>query len=190
MSKSREEEYQRRVRALGREPSLAGMDDDDIEWELEKMDREQRSQPMETMLSRSYRPPDRDFAERIFKMFARPFDPKWRLPNLDGPEYSQPQRTGRPEIWPQPGRGNNPRGGRPEGQFVQFASDVGDGQGGGGEIGLTSIDPFGMFPQYGVVKSAAGGSAGGGTLDRYRSSEIVPKTAEGAQESSLSGGGN
>lgn len=121
---SRAEEYLRRMRALGYEPSLDGMDDEDIEYELRKMDKGQGSQPMETMLNRGYRPPDRDFAERIFKMFARPFDPKWQMPDLDGPEYRQPQRESRPEIWPQPGRGDNPKA-------VLFVSAAEGGQGGG-----------------------------------------------------------
>lgn len=94
---SREEEYLRRMKALGYEPSLAGMDDEDIEYEPEKMDRGQTSQPMETMLNRGYQPPDRDFAERIFKMFARPFDPKWKMPDLAGPQYRQLQQESRPE---------------------------------------------------------------------------------------------
>jgi hypothetical protein len=35
---NREQEYLRRMRALGYEPSLMGMDDEDIEWELQRMD--------------------------------------------------------------------------------------------------------------------------------------------------------
>ena len=37
-ARNREEEYLRRMKELGYEPSLAGMDDDDIEWELSKME--------------------------------------------------------------------------------------------------------------------------------------------------------
>ena len=36
--RTREEEFLRRVKALGYEPSLRGMDDEDIEWELSKME--------------------------------------------------------------------------------------------------------------------------------------------------------
>ena len=35
----------------------------------------------------------RDFAERIFNMFKRPFDPNWQMPDLGGPEYRQPPPT-------------------------------------------------------------------------------------------------
>ena len=72
-------------------PSLAGLDDDDIEYELAKMDRRPEG-PQAPQLGRTVRPPDRDFAERMFKMFARPFDPNWKMPNLDGSEFRQPPK--------------------------------------------------------------------------------------------------
>jgi hypothetical protein len=49
-------------------------------------------------LTQEYRPVDRDFADRIFRMFARPFDPTWEMPDLDGPEFRQPRR--RPKFDP------------------------------------------------------------------------------------------
>lgn len=68
-----EEEYIRRMRALGYEPSLAGMDDEDIEWELARMDGgrgEERPQPTRTV----YRPVDPGLAARIFRQMGRPYD--------------------------------------------------------------------------------------------------------------------
>ena len=53
---SREEEYLRRMRALGYEPSLAGMDDDDIDWELQRMDGGKREERSEQPLYTTYRP--------------------------------------------------------------------------------------------------------------------------------------
>ena len=36
---------------------------------------------------------DRDFAERIFRMFGRPHDPRWKMPDMDGPEYASKPRS-------------------------------------------------------------------------------------------------
>lgn len=70
---SREEEYIRRMRARGYVPTLAGMDDEDIEWELERMDRgsEERST---TPLNPTYRPVDPGLKARILRMFGQPYD--------------------------------------------------------------------------------------------------------------------
>lgn len=86
MSKSRKEEYLRRMRVRGYEPSLAGMDDDDIEWELSRMDNAGR-QKAEPKFSQVRPGVDYDFAKRIFKLFTRPFDPNWRMPDMSGPEF-------------------------------------------------------------------------------------------------------
>jgi hypothetical protein len=73
---TREEEYLRRMKALGYEPSLAGMDDDDIEWELSKMEEAERrraavpQQPTRTV----YRPVDPGLKARILRQFGQPYD--------------------------------------------------------------------------------------------------------------------
>ncbi len=72
---SREEEYPRRMKALGYEPSLAGMDDDDIEWELSKMEeaerrREAPPQPLRTV----YRPVDPGLKARLLRQMGQPYD--------------------------------------------------------------------------------------------------------------------
>ncbi len=92
MRESREEEYIRRMRERGYTPTLAGMDDEDIEWELNKMDGMDPfggTRPVEQALNPERQGVDRDFAERIFRMFARPFDPQWKMPDTSGPEYVQ-----------------------------------------------------------------------------------------------------
>ncbi len=73
--RTREEEYLRRMKALGYEPSLAGMDDDDIEWELSKMEEAERrraapQQPLQTV----YRPVDPGLKARILRQFGQPYD--------------------------------------------------------------------------------------------------------------------
>ena len=71
---SREEEYLRRLKALGYEPSLAGMDDEDIEWELERMDRGRQEAPSPPPVRTVYRPVDPGLAARIFRQMGRPYD--------------------------------------------------------------------------------------------------------------------
>ena len=90
---SREEEYLRRMKELGYVPSLAGMDDEDMEWELQRMDgRRQEGRPEFSQVRPGV---DRNFAERIFRMFARPFDRNWQMPDTNGPEYiAEPKRYG------------------------------------------------------------------------------------------------
>ncbi len=73
---SREEEYIRRMRERGYEPTLAGMDDDDIEWELDKMDGKnplQEPQPAQP-LNPTYRPADPAMVARIYRQMGRPYD--------------------------------------------------------------------------------------------------------------------
>ena len=90
---TREEEYLRRMIALGYEPSLAGMDDEDFDYEPSwSSQNPNRLQAPE--LNRGYRPVDRDFAERLFRMFARPSDRNWKMPDLSGQAYAQKSQTG------------------------------------------------------------------------------------------------
>jgi predicted chitinase len=78
-ARNREEEYLRRMKALGYEPSLNGMDDEDIEWELSKMEEadrrraaewQQPEQPVRTV----YRPVDPGLKARILRQFGQPHD--------------------------------------------------------------------------------------------------------------------
>ncbi|MDT8900750.1 M23 family metallopeptidase [Anaeroselena agilis] len=71
--RTREEEYLRRMRALGYEPSLAGMDDGDIEWELAKMEGGDRRRAAEWRQP-VYRPVDPGLKARILRMFGQPYD--------------------------------------------------------------------------------------------------------------------
>ena len=91
--------------------SLVGMDDEDIEEALAKMDG-RREEPQTPQLGRTFRPPDRDFAERMFKMFARPFDPNWNMPDLDGPEYRQRQKQFTFPTWTRAGMRRSGRRGK------------------------------------------------------------------------------
>lgn len=79
MSK-KEEEYLEKQRALGYEPSLRGMDEDDFDYVPSWV---QGRRPEEALFPKIRPGVDRDFAERIFRMFGRPHDPNWRMPNLD-----------------------------------------------------------------------------------------------------------
>ncbi len=200
--RTREEEYLKKMKVLGYEPDLRGLDDDDIEWELNKMDGKQGSQLAETMLNRVYRPPDRDFAARIFKMFARPFDPNWRMPDLDGLEYRQPHREIRPQIWLRQVRGVNAEDGRQVAQTMEFrggrdgkvktelfAGATKGGQGdGGNSVGLNwSVDPLGMFPQYDGM-SASGGTSGKSSSESSAGSQSEMRSTEIAVNNPYAGG--
>jgi predicted chitinase len=73
---SRVEEYLRRMRERGYQDSLMGMDDDDIEWELSKMeeaDRRREAQPPPPLRT-VYRPVDPGLKARILRMFGQPYD--------------------------------------------------------------------------------------------------------------------
>lgn len=91
----KEEEYLKRQRELGYEPSLDGLDEEDFDY-VPSWSSKNPNRPPAQELAREYRPVDRDFAERILRMFKRPFDPNWQMPDLDGPEYRQPPK---PEEW-------------------------------------------------------------------------------------------
>jgi len=77
---------------------MAGMDDDDIEWELSKMEeaerrREAPPQPLRTV----YRPVDPGLAARIFRQMGQPYDPKAIEPReafyLNGWDYRDEDGT-------------------------------------------------------------------------------------------------
>ncbi len=72
---SRKQEYLKRMKALGYEPSLVGMDDDDIEWELSKMEEAERRRTAQPPPLRTvYRPVDPGLAARLLRMFGQPYD--------------------------------------------------------------------------------------------------------------------
>jgi hypothetical protein len=89
MMSKKEEEFIRRQKALGYEPSLDGLDEEDFDYVPSWM----RDRQPQVQLAREFRPVDRDFAERILRMFERKFDPNWEMPNLDGPEFRQTKVT-------------------------------------------------------------------------------------------------
>jgi len=72
-ARNREEEYLRRMKALGYEPSLAGMDDEDIEWELSRMEGADGRREAEWQQP-VYRPVDPGLKARILRMFGQPYD--------------------------------------------------------------------------------------------------------------------
>jgi len=77
MRESREEEYIRRMRERGYTPTLAGMDDEDIEWELNKMDGMDpfgERRPAERLLNPRYKPADPAMVARIYRQMGRPYD--------------------------------------------------------------------------------------------------------------------
>ena len=58
-------------------PTLAGMDDEDIEWELAKMEESERRREASTqLLNPTYRAVDPGLKARILRMFGQPYDPK------------------------------------------------------------------------------------------------------------------
>ena len=190
----KEEEYLRRQLELGYEPSLAGMDEEDFDYVPSWVQNRTPSPP----LAREYRPVDRAFAERIFRMFRRPVDRGWQMPDLAGPEYRQPQpesdpeRTGMiqtlPNIMGQKEPGTDIPSlyshiKEPVGPLQYLAAGAGVQPASGsteqksaGKWSDTKmqIDPFGWFPQYDTGQGSSGSSAGNGTLDGYRNNEAVP----------------
>ncbi len=96
--RTREEEYLRRMKALGYEPSLNGMDDEDIEWELSKMDESNRKREAEWRQP-VYRPVDPGLKARILRMFGQPHDesaiPKGQEFYLNGWDNGEDE-----EEWP------------------------------------------------------------------------------------------
>ncbi len=109
--RTREEEYLRRMKTLGYEPDLRGMDDDDIEWELSKMEeadrrREaqlQQQQPLRTI----YRPVDPGLKARILRQFGQPYDesaiPKGQEFYLNGWDNGEDDEEGMVPAVPQGG---------------------------------------------------------------------------------------
>jgi len=112
---SRVEEYLRRMRERGYSDSLMGMDDEDIEWELSKMEeadrrREavwQQPQPTRTV----YRPVDPGLKARILRMFGQPYDesaiPKGQefyLNGWDNGEEEMPELNPGPYVPAPPGK--------------------------------------------------------------------------------------
>ncbi len=113
---SRVEEYLRRVRERGYSDSLMGMDDEDIEWELSKMEEadrrreaewQQAQQPTRTV----YRPVDPGLKARILRMFGQPYDesaiPKGQefyLNGWDNGEEEMPELNPGPYVPAPPGK--------------------------------------------------------------------------------------
>jgi len=65
------------MREPGYTPTLAGMDDDDIEWELNKMDGMDpfgEPRPAGRPLNPTYRPADPAMVARIYRLMGRPYD--------------------------------------------------------------------------------------------------------------------
>ncbi len=71
-----EDEYRRRMKAMGYEPTMDGMDDQDVKDALEAMDRRNARQQDEWQYPR-YKQPDPGFVARIMRMFGQPYDPKY-----------------------------------------------------------------------------------------------------------------
>lgn len=123
MFSKKAEEYMKRQRALGYEPSLAGMDEEDFDYVPSWANR-----PPSEQLNKEYKPVDRDFAERMFKMFRRPFDRNWEMPNLDGPEYikssdTSPRYDGNQAAYmPTSGMGQDYTGQKVDGSVVNSAT--------------------------------------------------------------------
>ncbi len=115
--RTREEEYMRRMKALGYEPDLRGMDDGDIEWELGKMDEANRRREAEWQQP-VYRPVDPGLKARILRMFGQPHDksaiPKGQEFYLNGWDNGEDEY--RLQKKPAPGMSNPLSGGtrRPE----------------------------------------------------------------------------
>ncbi len=97
-ARTREEEYLRRMKALGYEPSLNGLDDEDIEWELSKMEEGGRRREAECQQP-VYRPVDPGLKARILRMFGQPYDesaiPKGQEFYLNGWDNGEDE-----EEWP------------------------------------------------------------------------------------------
>ncbi len=68
-----EDEYRRRMKARGYEPTMDGMDDQDIKDALEAMDRRNARQQDEWQYTR-YKPVDPGLQARILRMFGQPYD--------------------------------------------------------------------------------------------------------------------
>ncbi len=184
---SREEEYLRRMRALGYQDSLAGMGDDDIEWELSKMEeaerrRETPPQPLRTV----YRPVDPGLKARILRQFGQPYDesaiPKGQEFYLNGWDNGEEEEKPLP-LKPapslfSPSRDETRRPVEPTNYWDAVLKRSREGDTGNwinamnGSSGKDSgtnwwVDPMGMFPEYG------GDTSGSEARIRYRDNEVV-----------------
>ena len=132
-ARTREEEYLRRMKALGYDPSLAGMDDDDIEWELGKMEEADRRREADWQQP-VYRPVDPGLKARILRMFGQPHDesaiPKGQEFYLNGWDNGEDEPL---QKKPAPGLYAPSRGGtkRPE-ESLNYWDTVLSGTGNGG----------------------------------------------------------
>ncbi|MDT8902499.1 M23 family metallopeptidase [Anaeroselena agilis] len=190
---SREEEYLRRMRALGYQDSLAGMDDDDIEWELSKMEEaERRREAPPQQLRTVYRPVDPGLKARILRQFGQPYAasaiPKGQEFYLNGwdnreGEEKPLQMTPAASLF-NPSRGETRRPNEPTNYwdaFFERSRDDGTGSwvnatsGSSGKDSGTNwwVDPKGMFPQYG------GDPSGSEARNRYRDNEVVKAQSSG-----------
>ncbi len=69
-----DEEYRRRMRARGYEPTMDGMDDQDVKDALEGMDRRNAARQQGEWQYPRYKQPDPGFVARIMRMFGQPYD--------------------------------------------------------------------------------------------------------------------
>ncbi|MDT8900702.1 L,D-transpeptidase [Anaeroselena agilis] len=151
-AKTREEEYLRRMKALGYEPDLRGMDDDDIKWELGKMEEadRRREPPPEQPLRTVYRPVDPGLKARILRMFGQPYDesaiPKGQEFYLNGWDNGEDeyrlQKKPAPDML-------NPLGGgmkRPE-EPLNYWDTVLKGSQSNGNIFEPYLKPLTTFPE-------------------------------------------
>ena len=69
-----DEEYRRRLKARGYEPTLDGMDDQDVKDSLEAMDRRNAARQQEEWQYPRYKPVDPGLQARILRMFGQPYD--------------------------------------------------------------------------------------------------------------------
>ncbi len=189
----REEEYLRRMRALGYQDSLAGMDDDDIEWELSKMEEAERrrevpQQPLRTV----YRPVDPGLKARILRQFGQPYDesaiPKGQefylngWDNGEGEEKPMQMKPAPSLLSPSRGETRWPaeptnywdavlKRSREDGVRNWFQPTSGNNAKDSGTN--WRVDPKGMFPQY------ESGQPGSAARNRYRDNEVVKAKSSG-----------
>ncbi len=149
-ARTREEEYMRRMKALGYEPDLRGMDDGDIEWELGKMDGANRRREAEWQQP-VYRPVDPGLKARILRMFGQPHDesaiPKGQEFYLNGWDNGEDEYRLQKKPAPAPGMLNPLSGGtkRPEESLIYW--DAALSRAGGGNIFEPYLKPLTTVPE-------------------------------------------
>ncbi len=74
MSSWFEDEYRRRMKNMGYEPTMDGMDDQDIKDALEAMDRRNAARQQDEWQYPRYKPVDPGLQARILRMFGQPYD--------------------------------------------------------------------------------------------------------------------